>query len=67
MSAIFPSVRTSEVIDDAFLSMASMVAVIVLCTAVVPPGRASCPIVEVLVAVSTGASPVADLAETLLL
>src|ERR1700730_6015177 len=57
-----------KVIDDALLSIASTVAVIVLCTDAVPPGRASCPAVVVPVCVSTGASPGGfSLAETLLL
>ena len=47
---------------------ALMVAVIVLCTTAVPPGRACCPAVEVALPVSTSASPGGfTLAETLLL
>ena len=44
-------------IDDALLSISAMVAVIVRCTTAVPPGRASWPMVEALVPVSTAASP----------
>src|SRR6516225_7958729 len=57
-----------KVIDDAFLSMALIAAVIVLSTSAVPPGRASCPAVEVVVAVLTEGSPGGfSLAETVLL
>ena len=57
-----------KVIDDAFLSMALTVAVIVLSTSTVPPGRSPCPAVEVPVNVLTGASPGGfSLAETVLL
>src|SRR5688572_16256749 len=47
----------TKVIDEVFLSIESTVAVTVRCTAVVPPGRTSCPIVEVLLPVSTAGSP----------
>src|SRR4029450_10136723 len=47
----------TKVIDDALLSISATLAVIVRCTAAAPPGRTSCPIVEVLLAVSTGGSP----------
>ena len=58
----------TKVIDDAFLSIASTVVVIVLCVTAVPPGRASCPIVEAVLPVSTAASPGGfSLAETVLL
>src|SRR6516162_6828081 len=55
-------------IDDALLSIALIVAVIVLSWDAVPPGRSPCPAVEVRVAVLTGASPGGfSLAETVLL
>src|SRR5271168_2656019 len=57
----------TKVIDDAFLSIAAMVAVIVLCTDAVPPGRSPCPAVEVPVCVSTASPAGFSLAETLLL
>ena len=41
----------TKVMDDAILSMESIVAVIVLCKAVVPPGRTSCPATVVAIAV----------------
>src|SRR4029077_14983452 len=57
-----------KVIEDALLSIASTVTVIVLCTVAVPPGRVCWPAVVVVLPVSTGASPGGfSLAETLLL
>src|SRR6516164_9108196 len=54
--------------DDALLSMALIVTVIVLSSDAVPPGRSPCPAVEVPVAVLTGASPGGfSLADTVLL
>ena len=58
----------TKAIDDAFLSTALMVAVIVLSMASVPPGRSPCPAVEVLFSVLTGAPPGGfSLADTVLL
>src|SRR6516162_4284770 len=57
-----------NVIDDAFLSIPVMVAVITLSWDAVPPGRSPCPAVVVPVVVLTGASPGGfSLAETVLL
>jgi hypothetical protein len=47
----------TKLIDDASLSIALMVAVIVLCTTPMPPGRVDCPILEPWTSAATGASP----------
>jgi len=57
-----------KAIDDALLSMALTVTVIVLSMVAVPPGRSLCPAVVAPVALLTGASPGAfSLADTVLL
>ena len=47
----------TKLTDEVFLSIALMVAVIVLCAAALPPGCVDCPILEPWTSAATGASP----------